>query len=174
MKTFGPALIILSAGLGLSLASPQFGRGGDPCQYRCTDGGGCEVRYIGPPRSGKIKGSCFPNSFGGSCSGTPRECQHCNQAITCQEEEDFPRTQTGTRTPPRSRPVQPREPKSIGQSSLFEVVAGGTCVTICDNWPFAQCKVQSKFRPKKNKYFTGWTAENQWRPPGSNMYQPLH
>merc|ERR1712110_260689 len=108
MKTFGPALITLFAGLGLGLASPQFGLaspqfgvGGDPCNYSCTGGGGCEVRYIGPSRGGKIKGSCFPNSFGGSCSGTPRECQDCNRAITCQEEA--PRTQTGTRTPTRTR-----------------------------------------------------------------------
>ena len=30
-----------------------------------------------------LQGSCFPRDFGGSCSGTPRECQDCNQAINC-------------------------------------------------------------------------------------------
>jgi len=148
-------------------------------------------------------GSCFPDSFGGSCSGTPRECQDCNRAITCQE-RDVPTRLQNTRhqiaTQPRrcrcnghfnargdgecktkfngghfcyinpgdcsdgvrstntglwwsyqacngrqaTTNQDPRQPKSIGQqqkSSLFEEVAGGTCVTICDNWPFAQCKV---------------------------------
>ena len=31
-----------------------------------------------------FQGSCFPDSLGGSCSGTPRECQDCNRAINCQ------------------------------------------------------------------------------------------
>merc|ERR1712170_330464 len=58
------------------------------CDYKCDPSGtkgdrGCEVRYIGPPRSGNIKGSCFPDSYGGECSGTPRECQDCNKAIFC-------------------------------------------------------------------------------------------
>ena len=47
-----PALLFASL-LGLGLASPQ--RGGrqadtNLCRYRCTDGGGCEVHYTGPPR----------------------------------------------------------------------------------------------------------------------------
>ena len=50
MKTFGAALITLLAGIGQDLASPQGGRGGDPCNHKCTDGGGCEVHYTGPPR----------------------------------------------------------------------------------------------------------------------------
>ena len=50
MKTFGPVLITLLAGLCLALASPQGGRDGDPCNYSCTEGGGCEVHYTGPPR----------------------------------------------------------------------------------------------------------------------------
>merc|ERR1712137_672271 len=58
------------------------------CDYTCDPSGtkgdrGCTVRYIGPPRSGNTKGSCFPDSFGGECSGTPRECQDCNKAISC-------------------------------------------------------------------------------------------
>ena len=57
-----------------------------PCLYKCNDNGGCQVLYTGPPRGGATSGSCFPSSFGGSCSGTPTECQDCNQAVTCQEE----------------------------------------------------------------------------------------
>ena len=58
------------------------------CDYKCNPSGtkgdrGCTVRYIGPNRPGQISGSCFPNSFGGSCPGTPPECQDCNKAIFC-------------------------------------------------------------------------------------------
>ena len=58
------------------------------CDYKCDPSGtkgdrGCTVRYIGPNRPGQTSGSCFPDSFGGGCSGTPRECQDCNQAIFC-------------------------------------------------------------------------------------------
>merc|ERR1712183_585637 len=53
------------------------------CDYSCTSSGGCKVTYIGPPRGGATSGSCFPQDFGGSCSGTPPECQDCNQAINC-------------------------------------------------------------------------------------------
>jgi len=55
------------------------------CRYECQSNGGCEVTYIGPPRNGQTSGSCFPASFGGSCSGTPRECQDCNRALSCSE-----------------------------------------------------------------------------------------
>ena len=52
----------------------------DPnCAYSCQAGGGCSVTYTGPPRSGPTSGSCFSQTFGGSCSGTPPECQDCNQ-----------------------------------------------------------------------------------------------
>ena len=30
-------------------------------------------------------GSCFPQSFGGDCSGTPPECEDCNRVVYCQE-----------------------------------------------------------------------------------------
>jgi len=56
------------------------------CDYRCGIDGGCQVQYTGPPRRGQIMGSCFPQSYGGSCSGTPRECNDCNQEVTCYEE----------------------------------------------------------------------------------------
>jgi len=60
------------------------GSGSQDCDYQCTDGGGCQVTYVGPPRSGKTKGACFPERFaGGKCSGTPSECQDCNKAINC-------------------------------------------------------------------------------------------
>merc|ERR1719225_295324 len=52
------------------------------CSYKCQSNGGCEVTYIGPPRAGQTSGSCFPQSFGGSCSGTPPECQDCNRALS--------------------------------------------------------------------------------------------
>ena len=122
-------------------------------------------------RRGKTKGSCFPDSFGGSCGGTPRECQDCNRAIRCHED-----TPTPTRSQTQPRPIF-REPGTGDQSSLFEVVAGGTCVTICDNWPHAQCKVQFKNTQKMicyAKYSQGWSSAKQRRIPGSDLYQPLH
>lgn len=212
--------LLFASLLGLGLASPQRGgRGADTnlCRYRCTDGGGCEVHYTGPPRRGKTKGSCFPFSFGGGCSGTPRECQDCNRAINCREsdnnnnngfeeavddfgliaveevaplevavgpvaplpfsEEDClasclasgagaqeciascvgpAEVDVETRRPANNRrPVLKifgkelttltglTKPSSSQEtrSSLKEEVAEGTCVTICDNWPHAQCKV---------------------------------
>merc|ERR1719507_944086 len=51
------------------------------CDYSCTPGGGCSVLYVGPPRAGQTQGSCFPDSFGGSCDGTPPECERCNQVV---------------------------------------------------------------------------------------------
>merc|ERR1712233_91954 len=60
--------------------------GDQNCDYQCTSRGGCQVRYVGPPREGNDQGSCFPEDFGGSCKGTPTECQDCNKAITCGSE----------------------------------------------------------------------------------------
>ena len=57
------------------------------CDYKCTKTGGCTVTYVGPPRAGKGSGSCFPAEFGGDCSGTPNECQNCNQVLSCSPEE---------------------------------------------------------------------------------------
>ena len=64
------------------------------CDYKCNPAGtrgdrGCTVRYIGPNRPGKTSGSCFADSFGGSCSGTPPECQHCSQAIFCWSRRSY-------------------------------------------------------------------------------------
>lgn len=55
------------------------------CKYECTNRGGCRAKYIGPSRAGQTSGSCFPDSFGGSCSGTPPECQDCNQKVSCSK-----------------------------------------------------------------------------------------
>ena len=35
--------------------------------------------------NGNVQGSCFPPSFGGSCSGTPSKCNECN--TRCSEED---------------------------------------------------------------------------------------
>ena len=35
------------------------------------------------PFSGASGGSCFPESFGGSCIGTPSKCSDCNQKVSC-------------------------------------------------------------------------------------------
>ena len=31
------------------------GSGSRNCDYKCTDGGGCKVTYVGPPRAGKTQ-----------------------------------------------------------------------------------------------------------------------
>ena len=31
------------------------------------------------------KGSCFPSSFGGECSGTPPECKECKEELACEQ-----------------------------------------------------------------------------------------
>jgi len=53
----------------------------DPTQIKCVttcqSKGSCKVRMVnGPP--GKLSGSCFPASFGGSCSGIPDQCVRGN------------------------------------------------------------------------------------------------
>ena len=60
----------------------------DPCDYTCTDKGGCKTTYVGPSRPGKTSGSCFPRAFGGRCSGIPPECSDCNRVITCSGGSD--------------------------------------------------------------------------------------
>merc|ERR1712080_752723 len=73
-----------SFGSGSSSGSGSRPSGGSRnCDYTCERNGGCKVTYVGPPRAGRTHGSCSPRDFGGSCSGTPRECQDCNQAINC-------------------------------------------------------------------------------------------
>ena len=57
------------------------------CDYQCKPNGSCTATYVGPPRSGKTQGSCSSDEFGGDCSGTPKECQNCNQVLSCSPEE---------------------------------------------------------------------------------------
>merc|ERR1719245_1817720 len=71
----------------VSALSPPSSPINDVCDYQCTDGHGCKVNYVGPPRGGRTSGSCFPRSFGGKCSGTPPECLPCNQAIDCSPQQ---------------------------------------------------------------------------------------
>merc|ERR1712154_609323 len=47
------------------------------CRYQCKSNGGCQVF------SSSGSGSCFSQSFGGGCSGTPRGCQDCNRVLNC-------------------------------------------------------------------------------------------
>jgi len=56
-----------------------------PCNYKCTRNGSCKVKFTGPARGGPTAGSCFPRSFGGTCSGIPAECQPCNNILSCPE-----------------------------------------------------------------------------------------
>merc|ERR1719331_859345 len=69
------AILLFSHFVSTSLGEPPL------CDYSCTPGGGCSVHYVGPPRGGQTQGSCFPESFGGSCDGTPPECERCNQVV---------------------------------------------------------------------------------------------
>merc|ERR1712112_273602 len=72
-----------SGSFGFGSSGSRASGGSGDCDYKCTDRGGCQVTYVGPPRAGRTQGSCFPDSFGGECTGTPRECQDCNRAINC-------------------------------------------------------------------------------------------
>merc|ERR1719219_1283846 len=85
------------------------------CDYSCTRGGGCQVRWVGPHRSGYTKGSCFPQSYSGACSGTPRECQDCNQVLTCSE---------GERKAPRFR-------FRTSKNCYKTCIRGAGCSTVC-------------------------------------------
>merc|ERR1712018_86526 len=85
------------------------------CDYSCTRGGGCQVRWVGRHRSGYTKGSCFPQSYGGACGGTPRECQDCNQVLTCSE---------GERKAPRFR-------FRTSKNCYKTCIRGAGCSTVC-------------------------------------------
>lgn len=56
---------------------------GDRCIYTCKRNKGCSVK-IETNRliDGAVSGSCFPPSFGGSCSGTPKDCVKCSDMCT--------------------------------------------------------------------------------------------
>merc|ERR1712061_733200 len=52
------------------------------CSYSCVANGGCHAEYNG--RWKYQQGSCFPKSFGGGCSGMPRECsQDWHTQVNC-------------------------------------------------------------------------------------------
>merc|ERR1712042_229596 len=57
----------------------------EECEYECRSNGGC--RTI----KGLTLGSCFPDSFGGGCSGIPEGCAKCNEVKDCPEEDTNPR-----------------------------------------------------------------------------------
>merc|ERR1711935_1226221 len=61
-------------GFGGSFGGSFGGGGGQTqCVTTCKSNGSCQVKIVnGPP--GKSSGSCFPQSFGGSCSGIPDKC----------------------------------------------------------------------------------------------------
>ena len=65
---------------------PEIQKGDDKCIYTCRDNKGCSVRISSKhPINGPTMGSCFPPSFGGSCSGTPEDCQDCLDV--CKEDQ---------------------------------------------------------------------------------------
>merc|ERR1712130_1025012 len=172
MKTSGPALVTLLAGLGLGLASSQFS--GEPCRYSCTEGGGCEVHYIGPPRRGKTQGSCFPDSFGGSCSGTPRECQDCNRAITCRED-----IRTPTRIPDSGFqliPAPTRTPtRTCRCNGHFNANGDGECGTKFNGGHFCYINpgdCSDGVRSAKTGLWWSYQACNRAPPPPPRTRQP--
>ena len=65
---------------------PKIQDGDDKCIYTCRKDKGCSVKISSNhPISGPILGSCFPPSFGGSCSGIPNDCSECIDV--CKGEE---------------------------------------------------------------------------------------
>merc|ERR1711942_249314 len=56
----------------------------EECEYECNQNGDGGCRTI----KGLSLGSCFPDSFGGRCSGIPEGCANCNERLEC---EDKPR-----------------------------------------------------------------------------------
>jgi len=98
-----------------------------PCNYTCTPGGGCSVQFVGPPRVGNTMGSCFPQSFGGSCDGKPNECKDCNTVLFDCPVEDELNNSIG----PGQRPKAGGGPRKVGQAKvgpcLHVCQAGGSC-----------------------------------------------
>ena len=57
---------------------PEVETGEDTCVYTCRKDKGCSIKIVSNhPISGPVMGSCFPPSFGGTCSGTPVDCHEC-------------------------------------------------------------------------------------------------
>ena len=67
---------------------PEIQKGKDKCIYTCRNDKGCAVKISSNhPINGPVLGSCFPPSFGGSCSGTPENCKECLDV--CNGEEGY-------------------------------------------------------------------------------------
>ena len=81
------------------------------CKYTCLKNKGCQSRSTSGG-DGRTQGSCFPQSFGGTCTGIPENCQNCNEVVDCEAG-----TGSGTGTGTRPRP-------SSGQAQ---------CVTTCNS-----------------------------------------
>ena len=62
----------------------------DVCTYNCQESGGCSVRIVSKSFvSGATMGSCFSESFGGSCSGIPKRCDKCLDVCKGKSGEQF-------------------------------------------------------------------------------------
>ena len=62
----------------------------DQCLYSCKENRGCSVQIFSIKlRSGSTKGSCFPPSFGGACSGIPKGCNNCLDVCGQRSGEEF-------------------------------------------------------------------------------------
>jgi len=95
------------------------------CDYKCTDNGGCISKYTGPSRPGNSKGTCFPESYGGRCIGTPRECDECNAVLRNCENR-----------PQQTRPTNPKADASlvretIEEGNVAEDLQDGNCEYEC-------------------------------------------
>jgi len=56
------------------------------CKYTCIDDkGNCHTTYVGPPRPGNKRGTCFAQVRGATqlCSRIPRECKKCSEVLSC-------------------------------------------------------------------------------------------
>ena len=67
---------------------PQILKGDDKCIYSCRENKGCSVKISSNhPINGPTLGSCFPPSFGGSCSGIPDDCKKCLDV--CKDKDGY-------------------------------------------------------------------------------------
>eukprot|EP00091_Calanus_sinicus_P002123 TRINITY_DN12182_c0_g1_i1.p1 TRINITY_DN12182_c0_g1~~TRINITY_DN12182_c0_g1_i1.p1 ORF type:complete len:180 (-),score=32.89 TRINITY_DN12182_c0_g1_i1:80-619(-) len=65
---------------------PSSSGSSDQCEYTCSDSrGNCQTTYVGPPRPGNKRGTCFARQRGAKqiCSRIPKECKNCNEVLTC-------------------------------------------------------------------------------------------